>query len=181
VPISRDMVLTPPRLTLRPSGPADARRFFEIQSNWNVTRMLRFPGWPARFEAIAAWVATHPGEWCAGTGRRFAVMHDGRVIGMTDIDELDTGSPSLGYWFDEAAWGRGFAREAAGAVVAFTFERLGFDHLVSGCLAENAGSARVLESLGFRHVEDGVRWVEPRQETLPYRSFRLEQRDFTPA
>ncbi|HEX2559144.1 GNAT family N-acetyltransferase [Phenylobacterium sp.] len=181
MPIARDIVLATPRLILRPSGPEDARRFFEIQSNWNVTRMLRFPEWPARFEAMAAWVATHPGEWDAGTGYRFAVTLDSQVIGMTDVDEVAMDSPSLGYWFDEAFWGRGFAREAAGAVVAFTFGRLGFDHMVSGCLAENTGSARVLEMLGFRPTEAGVRWVKPRQETLPYRSYRLQRDRFAPA
>lgn len=181
MPIPRDIVLTTPRLTLRPSGPADARRFFEIQSNWNVTRMLRYPAWPARLETIAAWVETHPAEWAAGTAYRFAVICDGEVIGMADVDEFASGSPSLGYWFDEACWGRGFAREAAGAVVAFSFEHLGLDDLVAGCLIENTGSARVLEGLGFRPTEEGVRWVKPRQETLPYRSYRLERSWFAPA
>lgn len=173
--IPRDLILTTPRLVLRATTLADAPRMTQIQSNWNVTRMLRFPPWPASLAAMSEWVATHEGEWLAGTGYRFAVIHQGTMIGTADVDEIETGSPSLGYWFDEACWRRGFAREAGGALVRFTFETLGFGHMVSGCLAENVGSARVLERLGFRHVADGTRWVNPRQSEEPYRSYRLER------
>ena len=45
--IDRSIRLTTQRLGLRAFEPADAPRLVEIQSNWNVTRMLRLAPWPA--------------------------------------------------------------------------------------------------------------------------------------
>jgi len=45
--LSRDIRLTTARLVLRPTEPGDAPRMAQIQSNWNVTRMLRLAPWPA--------------------------------------------------------------------------------------------------------------------------------------
>lgn len=168
-------VLTTSRLTLRPFTPTDASRMAEIQSNWNVTRMLRMAPWPASVEAMAAWIADMPAEWAAGTGYRFAVMLDGALIGACDVDEVEGGRGDLGYWFDEPSWGRGFAREAARAVVGFSFDDLALDHLTSGHAADNPASGRVLESLGFRHVGDTQVPSRPRGVMIDQRKYRLEK------
>lgn len=175
MPIPRDIVLATPHLTLRPTLPQDARRFFEIQSNWNVTRMLRLAPWPPDPDAMSAWVASHADEWAAGSAFRFAVLADGAVIGCADADDFDGVKGEIGYWFDEAAWGRGYAAEAAGAVVDFVFSRTGVRRLEAGHLAENPASGRVLERLGFRHTSDGVRWSRPRQAQVDYRFYVLER------
>jgi len=58
--------------------------------------------------------------------------------------------PELLYGVAEAEWGRGFATEIAGAVLAHGVERLGFREVRASTDAPNAESARVLEKLGFR-------------------------------
>lgn len=62
----------------------------------------------------------------------------------------------------ELAWrlaaahqGRGFATEAARAVVRFAFERLGLAELVSFTVPANAPSLRVMEKLGMRRDPAG--------------------------
>lgn len=60
--------LNTPRLLLRPSMPDDAARAFEIQSDWEVTRMLRMARFPADCASIQAWFTEHP----AVTGFAFA-------------------------------------------------------------------------------------------------------------
>lgn len=57
---------------------------------------------------------------------------------------------SLGYELDPAYWGHGYATEAARAMLAFGFRELGLHRVWAECLAENRGSARVLEKLGLR-------------------------------
>src|SRR3954464_2142351 len=96
-------------LTLRPSDAADAEAAFAIQSNWNVTRMLRMARFPPDRTELSAWFADHPRQWAAGEAYRFAVESDGRMIGLADLDEIRGGAADLGYWFDPAAWGRGTA------------------------------------------------------------------------
>ena len=64
--IDRSIRLTTARLSFRAFEPDDASRLVEIQSNWNVTRMLRLAPWPPTLEAMAEWVDVHGQEWRAG-------------------------------------------------------------------------------------------------------------------
>jgi len=56
----------------------------------------------------------------------------------------------LGYTFDPAAWGRGFATEAARCVRDYAREVLGLSYVISAILPENARSQRVAERSGAR-------------------------------
>jgi RimJ/RimL family protein N-acetyltransferase len=60
----------------------------------------------------------------------------------------------VGWRLAAAAWGRGYATEAARASVAFGFERLGLRSIVSIVDARNARSLRVCEKLGMRPGPD---------------------------
>jgi RimJ/RimL family protein N-acetyltransferase len=136
------------RLLLRPFAVEDAERVVEIQSDWAVVRMLRAATWPATLEATRAWLAGHRGEWRARAAYRFAITLDGEVIGCVDIDEITKESGSLGYWLGRSFWGRGLATEAAQGLIGWVFAHAGLTGLDSGCAADNAAPAHVLEKLG---------------------------------
>lgn len=154
------------RLVLRPTFATDAERAFEIQSDWEVTRMLRMASFPADRQATLDWFADHEREWSAGEAYRFAVEVAGRMVGLVDVDEIKDGEGDLGYWLDRAAWGRGYAFEAANAVVRFAFGETGLSTLKSGHAADNPASGRVLAKLGFVPVDIVERFSRPRGETI---------------
>jgi [ribosomal protein S5]-alanine N-acetyltransferase len=83
------------RLLLRPTDTSDAERAFEIQSDWDVTRMLSMVSFPPDLDAIRRWFFDHPREWAAGEAYRFAVELCGRLIGVVDIDEVRRGEGEL--------------------------------------------------------------------------------------
>jgi [ribosomal protein S5]-alanine N-acetyltransferase len=141
------------RLVLRPSTVADAARAFEIQSDWRVTQMLRMASFPPDRQAMIDWFAGHEREWLAGTACRFAAELDGRMIGLADLDGIDGLQGELGYWYEQDAWGRGYAFEAASALRDFAFGDLGLSKLKSGHAADNAASGRVLTKLGFKPLD----------------------------
>ena len=62
-------------------------------------------------------------------------------------------------WFVTAPQdgGRGYATEAAGAMLAFAFEELKLHRVYGDCDARNIASARVMEKLGMRREQHGVR------------------------
>ena len=83
----------------------------------------------------------------------------GKLIGEAGLFPLAPGGPdiSLGYALGADYWGRGYASEAARAVLAEAFGPLGMTRVVAITREANAGSRNVLRKLGFRM--DGCRHV----------------------
>jgi [ribosomal protein S5]-alanine N-acetyltransferase len=77
---------------------------------------------------------------------------DGRLVGNvgTRRDAPDEPVADLGFELDPAHWGRGYATEAARALVDWGFGVWGLRRMHAHCIAENAGSAAVLRRAGFR-------------------------------
>jgi RimJ/RimL family protein N-acetyltransferase len=150
-PIPRKTIATE-RLVLRPSTIEDAGRAFEIQSDWDVARMLRMAAFPPDRQEMRTWFAEHRREWLEGKAFRFAVNLDGVTIGVADLDDVKQGCGDLGYWFEQRVWGRGYAVEAAHAVVRFAFEEVGLTKLIAGHAADNIASGKVLARLGFKKL-----------------------------
>jgi ribosomal-protein-alanine N-acetyltransferase len=158
--------LSTDRLVLRPTSTLDAGRAFEIQSDWKVTRMLRRASFPPNREELIRWFADHPREWAAGEAYRFGVELQGRLIGIVDIGEISEREGELGFWFDQASWGRGYASEAAKAVVHFAIYDVGLQSLQSGHAADNRASGSVLLKLGFRPFDNVQRMSRSRGEEI---------------
>jgi RimJ/RimL family protein N-acetyltransferase len=58
----------------------------------------------------------------------------------------------MGYWIGREFWGRGYASEAAAALVAHAFGPLGLQRVQAHRFARNPASGRVLEKAGL-HLE----------------------------
>ncbi len=135
--------------------------------------MLRMASFPPDRRNLGRWFADHPREWKAGEAYRFAVELDGRMIGVADIDEISEREGSVGYWFDRSAWGRGYAYEAARAIVSFGREGVGLLRLTAGHAHDNLASGRVLSKLGFRPFDIVPRLSRPRGETIMQHRYAL--------
>jgi RimJ/RimL family protein N-acetyltransferase len=57
----------------------------------------------------------------------------------------------IGWRFAHEFWGRGYASEAARALLGFGFERAGLDEIVSLTVPANERSRRVMERIGMTH------------------------------
>jgi RimJ/RimL family protein N-acetyltransferase len=84
----------------------------------------------------------------------------------------EPGALELGFHLRAAFWGRGLAREAATAVIAFAFDELGASWLFAGHHPDNTASRGLLSSLGFRHTHDEL--YPP--TGLMHPSYRLDRR-----
>lgn len=62
-----------------------------------------------------------------------------------------TPAVEVGWRLDPAFWGRGYASEAALAVLDFAFDVLGLDEVVSFTTVGNTRSRRVMERIGMSH------------------------------
>lgn len=145
------------RLRLRPFGDADADALFALHSNASVLRYWDAPPWSEQGRA-ERFIAACRQMAAEGTGARLAADRaaDGTFIGWCSLTRWnpDHRSASMGYCFVEAAWGHGYATEAARALLEWSFDTLDLNRVQAETDTRNAASARVLEKLGF--VREGT-------------------------
>jgi ribosomal-protein-alanine N-acetyltransferase len=146
-----------PRLRLRPFADADADDLFALHSDAHVLRYWDSPPWtdPSRAERFLASCRQLAEE---GTGARVALerVSDGAFVGWCGLSRWnpDYRSASLGYCLGEAAWGQGYATEAARALLQWAFDTWDLNRVQAEADTRNAASGRVLEKLGF--VREGT-------------------------
>lgn len=146
-----------PRLRLRPFDGADGDGLFALHSSAAVLRYWDSSPWADRLRAERFITACRQMADEA-TGVRLAVDRaaDGTFIGWCSLNRWSPvhRSASLGYCFDDAAWGHGYATEAARALLQWAFATLDLNRVQAETDTRNLGSARVLEKLGF--VREGT-------------------------
>jgi [ribosomal protein S5]-alanine N-acetyltransferase len=149
--------LSSARLLLRPVTGADADALFAMHSSAYVLRYWDAPPWSERSRADR-FIATCRQMADEGSGARLAIERasDRAFIGWCSLTRWnpDYRSASMGYCFEEAAWGHGYATEAAGAVLRWAFDTLDLNRVQAETDTRNTASARVLEKLGF--VREGT-------------------------
>ena len=104
----------------------------------------------------------------------FAIALDGALIGMCGLDPRQDGV-ELGYWLDVPFWGRGYATEAARALIDYAFAELGHEALSSGARVSNPASRRVLEKCGFQWTGVQLRRIRAINSAAPIDRFRLDR------
>jgi RimJ/RimL family protein N-acetyltransferase len=140
------------RLRLRPFADADADDLFAMHSSAYVLRYWDAPPWrdPARAERFIA--ACHQMAE-DGSGARLAIdrLSDKTFLGWCSVSRWNPEyrSAALGYCLADAAWGHGYATEAAHALLQWAFDALDLNRVQAETDTRNAASARVLEKLGF--------------------------------
>ncbi len=144
-----------PRLTIRPVRPTDRPDLIALEADPEVMRYLN--GGLAVPEESMQDADFHtprgfePEVWVAHervSGRFvgwFALFDDGLIDGLKTAE--------LGYRLARQTWGQGYGTEGGGALLAEAFGAMGFQRVRAQTMAVNRGSRRVLEKLGFVHVE----------------------------
>lgn len=132
------------RLFLRPAFPEDCGAVLAGIRDEGVVRNLARAPWPYGIDDARAFVAL-PQDMRLP---HFLVTLPGiGIIGAAGLGEHE-GKAEIGYWIARHHWGRGYATEAAGAVVRIA-RTLGHRKLVAGHFIDNPASGKVLRKLGF--------------------------------
>lgn len=140
------------RLLLRPFDPEDAAAVRRLAGDREIAlNTLSIPH-PYEEGMAEAWLASHQLRFEEGRGVAFAMVSEGELVGAIGLDiDRENESAELGYWVGRPYWGRGFATEAASAVVAYGFRDLDLHRVAARCFRRNPASGRVLEKAGLRH------------------------------
>jgi len=144
------------RLLLRRSTPEDAEKIADYRSDPDVHR---YQGWErtdpegvrAEIVEMSGRMPGEPGGWVQLS---VTERESGRLVGDVGFSLVDEpGVIKIGYTIAPAFQGRGYAKEAVGALVAYAFDRLGADIVRAYANASNVPSVRVAEKVGMRPVE----------------------------
>lgn len=135
------------RLRLRRARPDDLEAMHAVLSDPRATEYWSTPPHPD-MDTTRAWLGgmiAAPPE----LSEDFVIELDGRVIGKAGFYRL----PDIGFIIHPDAWGKGYAREAAAAVIDHVFAtRPEIDLLTADADPLNERSLRLLESLGYRRT-----------------------------
>lgn len=148
------MNLTTPRLSLREFTADDWPAVLAYQSD---PRYLRYYEWTNRTpDDVRQFVAMFLDQQQERPRLRYqlavTLRATGELIGNCAIRQASVGAldAELGYEIAPDHWGHGYATEAAAAMLGFAFDDLRLHRVAAWCVADNAGSIRVLEKLGLR-------------------------------
>lgn len=148
------MKLETERLLLRDFVKDDWQRVLEYQS---APLYLRYNHWTERTpEAVQEFVGWFLDHQVRQPRIRFqlavTLKSNNLLIGNCGVRMNRAGDveASIGYEFDPQYWNHGYATEAAHAIVDFGFQHFGVHRIYADCVADNIGSAHVLEKLGMK-------------------------------
>lgn len=158
--MSRETLLTP-RLRLEPWGEHHTEMFVALAQMPDVIRYVGagLPWSETRAAAVSAGAVEHWRRhefgWRAVVDRftdaplgLAALNFAGDGAGV-DADEYE-----IGWWLQPSAWGRGVARESAGAVRDEGFGRIGAPSLLARIQPANAASLAVARAIGLAPESD---------------------------
>ncbi len=142
------MFIRTERLFLRPGWPEDWEELLAGIGDEVVVRNLAKAPWPYTV-ADARWFAARPQD--PRCPHFFITVptsaEPAQIIGSVGLGVND-GEIDLGYWIARDHWGRGYATEAARAVLRLA-AMLGHRRIGAGHFTDNPASGRVLAKVGF--------------------------------
>jgi len=147
-------VLETQRLTLRPFTLADAPAVQKQAGAREVASTTLNVPHPYEDGMAEAWISSHAPGFEAGDQATYAIVtrDDDQLVGAIGLMiNRAHARGELGYWIGVPFWNRGYATEAARAVLRFGFEELELNRISAIHLVRNPPSGRVMEKSGMRH------------------------------
>ncbi|MDX1582802.1 MAG: GNAT family protein [Thermoanaerobaculia bacterium] len=157
------------RLILRSLTESDVTRMTELAGDWDIAaRTLSLPH-PYDEADAREFLERARERQNSGEGATFGIVErtSGRFIGCCGIELVKIHRcGELGYWIGKPYWNRGFASEAVGRLISWSFSTLGIEKITARVFDGNHASSRVLKKVGMeregymkKHL---VKWGERR-------------------
>lgn len=141
------------RLILRPRVIDDLEACLAMDSDPEVVRYIRGP-WSDREKHREFVINRITTDYPTGLGYWTILKNDGNheFLGWVLLIPIDGYGPEIeiGWRLIRDAWGKGFATEAAKAILKYAFETLGITKVVADIHIDNSGSRRVAEKIGLQ-------------------------------
>ena len=151
-PPVRNHVIETERLILRPFTENDTEAVFNCCQNPNLGNNA---GWKPHdtleesLKILQTIFIPQKDTWAIT--RKEDRLLIGAIGILPDPKRENSNAGMIGYWLDEAQWGKGYMSEAVCAVLDYGFNKLGLTLISANCYPQNKRSQRVLEKMGFTY------------------------------
>jgi len=148
-------VLVTERLTMRPPHEDDIPELMELANNRRIAEMLSRLPHPYGEAEARAFISMVAGQRLSGSAYAVTLQETGAFVGVAGFNVSPRGL-ELGYWVGEPYWGKGYATEAAHALVDLAFRATDIQVLHVSCRVINPASRRVIHKCGFQYAGQGM-------------------------
>jgi [ribosomal protein S5]-alanine N-acetyltransferase len=163
--------ITTERLLLRLFQKSDAESVARLCHNYNLYKSTLYLPYPYSLDDALSWMEHHLENFNQDKSYELAVTdrQTGELYGAIALSNNQRfRHGELAYWIGEDYWRRGYATEAAEAMVRFAFEEKNYHRVFARYFHSNPASGRVMQKLGMKEegiLADHVR-KEDRYESL---------------
>ena len=141
------------RLVLRPPHETDIEEMAELANNINIARMLAHMPHPYSIKEAESFIAKAQENIGRACIYSITESESGRLIGVGSLHETrEDPEPHMGYWIGEPYWGKGYASEAARALVDLYFKVTNRPALLVSARVSNEASKKVIRKCGGAHI-----------------------------
>lgn len=146
------------RLLLRTWKEEDLEPYYEMNQD---PRVIEFLYGSIAMEEAKEFIADQNRSFLQHGYAFFAVEEksSSAMIGFTGLMKakkpLPTSAVEIGWRLSSSCWGRGYATEAAKAVLDYGFKKLGFEEICSCTVVENRRSQCIMEKIGMKRDLEG--------------------------
>jgi len=173
-------ILTTPDLVLRALREDDVPHISKLANNYQIASMLEAMPYPyfdedaRKFLQMIANPKTGECVFGITSARNSELMG---ICGL-HLTKRRFDLPHMGYWLGEEYWGRGYATQAASALVDLFFKAGSEDTLLISVLEENTASRRVIEKCGGRFWKQEENYSNFFKENRKVDHFRITREDW---
>ncbi|EDL66428.1 acetyltransferase, GNAT family protein [Bacillus sp. SG-1] len=151
----------------------DATEVAGLCNNYQLYINTLYLPYPYTLEDAVSWIKNHLDNYNKDKLYEFAVTDKttGKLLGAIALSNNQSfKNGEIAYWIGEPYWGKGYATEAAHAILEFAFKEKNYHKVFARHFGSNPASGRVLRKIGMENEGELKEHVlkEGRFEDLVY-------------
>ncbi|MCD7108241.1 GNAT family N-acetyltransferase [Rhizobium sp. DKSPLA3] len=170
-------ILLSPRLVLRAPHEDDIDALAHLANNANIATMVSRMPHPYTVADAADFVRRTNAGTIGKCVYAITKADTGAFLGCCGVEPHEDGrTAELGYWLGEPHWNKGYATEAAQALIDMAFRTREIAQLDARCRVMNVASRRVIQKCGFQYQGGGMVGSLALGGMVPVEWFRLDRK-----
>jgi len=150
------------RLVLKkPSKKINKKLIVSQIGDWEVAKWLSGVPYPYTEKKAEEWLHNIDND-----DLLFSIFRNNSLIGGVGLSLEEGNDWDLGFWIGRGHWGKGYATEAAMALIQYVNKEFNFKQINACYIKGNTGSSNVLMKLGFKEIGECEVYFLSRKKTM---------------